>query len=274
MPQIFDLLPWRLREPARKMYQRLEYLTGVYIGRRDPLIPPAYLHDIGGTEHVAVGEEFLLHFINLAKLKPDEHVLDVGSGTGRMARPLTRYLKGGTYDGIDIVDESVRWCRKVYARYPNFQFHYSDIYNSLYNGNGRYQASEYRFPFESSSFDFAFLGSVFTHMLAKDMENYLAELTRVLKKGGRCLITYFLLYPESLQRINDKVSPLTFAHEVGGSRVEMKATPEYCVAYEETRIRQLYEKFGFAVQEPVYCGSWCGRKDWLSYQDLVVATKV
>ena len=34
-------------------------------------------------------------------------------------------------------------------------------------------------------------------MLSADMENYLKQIARVLKPGGRCLITYFLLNPES-----------------------------------------------------------------------------
>ena len=41
--------------------------------------------------------------------------------------------------------------------------------------------------------DVAFLTSVFTHMLPEDVEHYLDELARVLKPGGRTLITWFLL---------------------------------------------------------------------------------
>src|SRR5205807_8842570 len=105
------------------------------------------------------------------------HMLDVGSGTGRMARPLTRYLKGGSYEGIDIVARSVQWCQRTYAsRYPNFRFHFADIYNKVYNPDGKHKASEYRLPFETSSFDFFFLTSVFTHMLPQDMEHYLSEV--------------------------------------------------------------------------------------------------
>jgi len=34
-------------------------------------------------------------------------------------------------------------------------------------------------------------------MFTPDMENYLKEISRVLKPGGRCFITYFLLNNES-----------------------------------------------------------------------------
>src|SRR5437660_12267383 len=111
-----------------------------------------------------------------------------------MARPLTKYLKGGSYEGIDIVARSVQWCQRTYAsRYPNFRFHFADIYNKVYNPDGKHQASEYRLPFETSSFDFVFLTSVFTHMLPQYMEHYLSEVVRVLKPSNRCLITYFLI---------------------------------------------------------------------------------
>ena len=49
------------------------------------------------------------------------------------------------------------------------------------------------FPCADNSFDLVFLTSVFTHMFAGDVENYLSEISRVLKPGGKCLITWFLL---------------------------------------------------------------------------------
>lgn len=36
-------------------------------------------------------------------------------------------------------------------------------------------------------------------MLPSDVEHYLSEIARVLRKNGRCLVTFFLLNAESLQ---------------------------------------------------------------------------
>lgn len=36
------------------------------------------------------------------------------------------------------------------------------------------------------------LGSVFTHMQHRDVVRYAKEVARVLKPGGRCMVTYFL----------------------------------------------------------------------------------
>src|SRR5688572_3983857 len=238
----------RLLASFYKPYRFIEYHAGVRLGWRDAMIPPGWLHSVGRSNYRETGENFLRHFIDIGGLRPHERVLDVGSGTGRMARPLTKYLEGGRYDGIDVVAPSVEWCRKTYApRYPNFRFHHTDIHNSVYNPGGRDKASEYRFPFSDSFFDFVFLTSVFSHMLPQDMEHYLSEIARVLKPGGRCFITYFLLNPDSLKLIAEKASTYDFRYELPGCRIQDEDFPEAVVAYEEDIIRKLYRASGLDI---------------------------
>ena len=278
---IARFIPRRLKPHLRRLYDFstiIYHFPAYHIGRlsgwRDPLLPPNWLHSVGDWDFKEVGEEFFQYFVNPGGLEPEQRVLDVGSGTGRMALPLTGYLEDGSYDGIDIVAASVKWCRKTYSRrYPNFHFHFSDIYNKEYNPKGKVKASEYKFPFESESFDFVFLTSVFTHMLPRDMENYLSEIARVLKNGGRCLITYFLLNAESLKLIEEKASFHNFKYELQGCRVERDDVPEAAVAYNEKAIRSLYQKYALNISEPVYYGKWCGRENGLSWQDMIVAAK-
>ena len=267
----------RFKVQLKRIYDSLEYNVAVRIGRRDPLLPPNWLHFAGG-DYAQIGEHFFRLFVDNAGLKPHEKVLDVGCGTGRIARPLTKYLRDGSYDGIDIVAPSIMWCQRAYTpRHPNFYFHFADIYNKKYNPAGKYQASEYSFPFATSAFAFVFLTSVFTHMLPQDLENYLSEINRVLKSGGRCLITYFLLTKDSLKLIDEKASSCAFDYELPelpGCRVRSKDVPEDAIAYDESRIRELYQKYKLNISEPIRYGSWCGRKKGLSYQDIVVASKL
>lgn len=267
---IARVLPYSLKVQLHRVFDFFDDQA------RDPLLPPNWLHSVGGsgTDYTQSGEEYFQYFVDIVGLEPHGRVLDVGCGTGRMARPLTKYLKGGSYDGIDIVARSVRWCQKAYTpRHPNFHFHFTDIYNKAYNPAGKFQASEYRFPFEDASFDFVFLTSVFTHMLPPDMENYLSEVTRVLKRGGRCLITYFLLTPDSLKLIERKASIIPFDHEMQGAMLANRDIPEEAVAFDESRIRELYRKYELRISEPIRYGSWSGRADGLSFQDIVVAQK-
>jgi SAM-dependent methyltransferase len=248
-------------------------------GRRDPLIPPRRLMFDGPRDVSSFkknGVEFLRYYTELCHLKPHEKILDVGCGIGRKTVPLTRYLeKDGRYEGFDINKTGIDWCRtNISTRYPNFNFQHVDVFNQRYNPTGKYRASEYRFPFEDESFDLVVLGSVFTHMLPEGVENYFAEVARVLKTaGGRCLISFFLLNKESLQLIQTRKSPMDFKYDMGNCRVMKADVPEHAVCYDETFIVGLYHKHGLKINQPVHYGSWCGRGEFLSYQDLVIAEK-
>jgi len=45
------------------------------------------------------------------------------------------------------------------------------------------------------------------------------------------------------------------------------------VAYEEVYIRDLYQRVKLEIQEPILWGSWCGRLQFLSGQDIIIAYK-
>ena len=249
------------------------------LGRRDLLTPPRRLMFDGPRNILTFkknGEEFLRYYRELCNLKPSEKILDVGCGIGRKTVPLTKYFdKNGRYEGFDLVKVGIDWCRKrISSKYPNFHFQLVDVFNKHYNPKGKYKASEYKFPFENSSFDFVVLGSVFTHMLPKDTENYFSEITRVLKKDGRCLITYFLLNQESLELINAKKSTLDFKYEMGKNRTTNPNMPEEAVCYDESFTLSLYKKYGLKIKEPIHYGSWCEGRGSLSYQDIIVGTKI
>jgi SAM-dependent methyltransferase len=192
-----------------------------------------------------------------------------------MAVPLVGYLSNnGGYWGFDIVRSGIEWCQKnVTSKYPNFQFLHSDIQNKYYNPSGKYQASTYKFPYETGFFDFIFLTSVFTHMFPADLENYLKEISRVLKTHGTCFITFFLLNNESEELIRKDASSQKFIYDLIGCFTTNKANPEAAIAYKESDIRGLFKKYQLSISEPVQYGSWCGRERYLSYQDIVLAIK-
>jgi ubiquinone/menaquinone biosynthesis C-methylase UbiE len=248
--------------------------------RRSDLTPPCSLRIqtgpfIDAKYYEANGEEFFGYFKSLCKLQPKHQVLDIGCGWGQLAGPLSRYMDAnGTYEGFDIVREMIEWCAEnISLRYENFHFHFADVFNKHYNPKGRTKASDYRFPYDDRVFDFVFLKSVFTHMLPEDMGNYLSEISRVLKKSGKCLASYFLLNKESLKLMDSGDSSLSFCCVMRDCRVNDANNPEFAVAYDEEYVRALFNTVGLKIQEPVSYGSWCRRKAYLSYQDIVVASK-
>ena len=239
------------------------------------MIPPKSMIFVGGGNFKKIGEEFKSYFIELANLQPSDHVLDVGCGIGRMAIPLTNYLsKEGGYWGFDIVKKGIEWCQsRISPKFNNFHFQHSDVYNKHYNPKGNIQAQNFQFYFDDEFFDFVFLTSVFTHLLPSDLENYLSEISRVLKPGGKCLITFFLLNEESETLISLGRSTLDFSHKMQGFKTTNEKDPEAAIAYDEKSIIRLFEKHKLRIIQPIHYGSWCKRDNFLSYQDIIVGVK-
>ncbi len=265
---------WLLRQREEAHLAALD-LTDYFRGRRDPLVPPRRRMFDGPRDPEIFrrsGAEFLRHYRQLCSLGEDEHVLDVGSGIGRKTAPLTAYLSPrARYAGLDVNRRGVEWCRaRISSRFPNFEFHHIDVYNRRYNPRGTLEDSEYRFPFPDRSFDFVVLASVFTHMMPAGIQRYLGEVGRVLRpETGRCLISFFLLDPESEAGIAGAKSDFYFRHRLDDHAIEDPERPEDAVAYTRDFVRRAYAAAGLEISER-HPGSWCGREQALSYQDLVL----
>jgi ubiquinone/menaquinone biosynthesis C-methylase UbiE len=269
-------IPQPMKRPLRSVFFVAADLLDALPGKRDQLVPPRYLRDyIGEGDFHEIGQQFLRYHIDVADLRPNERVLDVGCGIGRMAAALTGYLNDkGSYDGFDIVKRGIVWCtRHITRKHSNFRFAHSDVYNRAFNPTGKIPAREYRFSYADASFDYVFAYSVFTHMIKGDLENYLKEIARVLKPGGRCLITYFLLNVESLDSIAGRTSSFDFKPYSKESRSISLETPEFAIAYDERFITDLYGKHRLHIRDPVHFGSWPNRSGCLDFQDIVVAVK-
>jgi SAM-dependent methyltransferase len=242
-------------------------------GRADRLVPPRRLDFVGHSDFVLTGDEFLHYFVEYADLMPDERVLDVGCGIGRMARPLAAFLNAsGSYDGFDVNRDGIGWCRRRYRRRSNFRFQVADLFNARYNPTGRYRADEYRFPYADGSFDLAILTSVLTHLLQDECDHYLAEVARVLAPGGRMLATLFLLNDTSRALIAEGMSGLEFSDPEEVVAVVDEAVPEEAVAYADEWVFESLRRHGLELTQ-VHPGSWCGRQEFVSFQDLVIAAK-
>lgn len=242
---------------------------------RDPLTPARFRIFVGEGDYREVGRQFRDLMIELAGLRPTDHVLEVGCGIGRMAVPLTSYLSpAGSYTGFDIVPAGIEWCRsRVTARFPNFCFDLADVHNGMYHPEGRVAARDYQFPYDDASFDFAFATSLFTHMLTADVENYFANLRRVLRLGGTGFMTFFLLREGGLE---DTVPQLDFRFPADDDERAFtidRDAPERAVAYRERDLRALCQRHGLEVREPIHVGWWTGREG-RAYHDLIVVRRI
>lgn len=230
---------------------------------------------IGSTDDfITTSMEFIGYFVNIADLKPTDSVLDIGCGMGRMAYTLAYYLAPTTrYEGFDIMKPLIGWAQEnITSRFPNFNFQRVDIYNQLYNPDGTLGAAEFLFPYEDESFDFVFLGSVFTHIPANEVRHYLEEIHRVLKPGGRCLCTFFLHNEESAGLIAAGKSLANLVYEIDDYFATSLDLPEQFTGFKEELLLEWIRDRGFTVQGKYY-GLWCGRKEFTSYQDILVLKK-
>ncbi len=101
-------------------------------------------------------------------------VLDLGCGSGRIARWLANDIvaSGGTFCGSDINPILVAWCAKHLP--------------------GRYFVNQLKPPLglPASSKDLVYAHSVLTHLTEPRTIAWLQEISRILRKNGRAILTF------------------------------------------------------------------------------------
>lgn len=265
--KLFYLLPPSLRHSLRWVI----YLPIDIFSSKKEWSPPARLIYTGRGDFIKQGKEWLDFFVNHTGLKSSDHVLDIGSGIGRIALPLTHFLKS-KYDGFDAVKTGVDWCTKnISTKYPHFRFQYFPLYNDLYNQSAL-KADQFVFPYSADEFDFACAISVFTHMLPEEVENYFKQMARVLKSGSTAVCTFFVLTQESLEYMNLQKGTFKFMITKNKEYALMdKKVKSANVAYYENYLEKLISdhSFDFVTKIP---GHWCGREKKLNlaFQDIWV----
>lgn len=254
----------------RLWYAPLDLWEGI-TGQRDALTPPRGMIFTGGGDFRAQGRRMVGIFRQQAALLPQHRILDIGSGIGRIAVPLSEILeKTGSYEGFDVVEMGIQWCQKhISSRFPNFQFQYVPLANDLYRADGQH-AGGFRFPYPDKDFDFACAISVFTHFLPDEVEQYLRETGRVLLPGGTLCATFFLLNAESEALLSSRTQ-FSFPHDYGHYRLMDDRVRAANVSFREDWLRISAQRCGLRI-EAVHYGYWCGREKGkcLDFQDIVV----
>lgn len=277
------LIPAPVRQLLKPLYRSVESFlrnqliepSEVWLGKRDPLLPPRSKLYIGGGDFKAIGEEFRRYFIDLCDLQPTQSILDVGCGVGRIAVPLTEYLKPpGFYEGFDLVPDAIAWCRRyITPRFTNFHFKQVDVRNGFYHPTGKGQAAQLRFPYADEQFDIVVLVGVFTHMSTAEVDHYLGEIKRVLRPGGRVFTSFFLLDATSKSLMGKPTSAFNFQYNLDGRYTFDPTDPNRGTAHDATEILALFSKHNFSLPQPIQYGDWSGRQPSLSFLDIIVGQK-
>ncbi len=166
----------RLIGPAFRLYEHVLALraTEVTVTEGPPLPPRRLMVRVAGTADAdwflrsgrAAYDAIVAH-VPLGEL---ESVLDFGCGCGR----VTRYWEGfpGAVAGSDLSGPAVEWCR---ANLPFARFERNGLEPPL--------------AVPDESLDLVYALSVFTHLTAELQLAWRDELRRVLRPGGRLLVT-------------------------------------------------------------------------------------
>jgi len=241
----------------------------------ESLTPPKGDIYTGSGDFIKQGKHHLHLLKKFANLQRNDQVLDVGSGIGRTAVALTKYINSsGSYEGFDVVKKGVDWCIKhITPEFPNFNFQYIPVHNDLYNQQSN-KAKEYCFPYEDQKFDVVFLFSVFTHMLPEEIGHYLQEISRVLKIGGKCFATFFITPDDKVeyyQKTNKFSFPFTFSdHLLMDKKVK---SANVCLHYSLLENLCKQAKLTIDYQSNGYWKDHVKENNENDFQDFVILSK-
>ncbi len=272
---LYYLLSPKLRRYLRMLYYLPLDIYEKITGKRGPLTPPRGKIFIGSGDFIRQGKKLSEHLIKYGRLNPENRVLDVGCGIGRTAIPLTQILnEKGSYEGFDVVRSGIKWCRKkISTHYPNFNFKHINLKNDLYNLSTCEEAKNFVFPYNDDEFDLVFLFSVFTHMLPGDVDNYIKQISRVLKNGGVCIATFFI-YNNDAKKFMVNNQGLKFNYDKGYYLLHNANVKEANVAFYEDYLKDMIALSGLKINH-FYYGHWSGRdkSECIDFQDMVVLQK-
>jgi SAM-dependent methyltransferase len=161
-----DAKNWSTKTDFHKSYRRLVKTLSV----SQPADEAMKMAVGGEFEAVGIIERETLIYHGLGR---DAYLIDVGCGSGRLAKPLSEYLSG-KYLGLDVVPELVDYGRRLVGR-PDWRF---EVARGL-------SITE-----EDNKADMVCFFSVLTHLLHEESYTYLREAKRVLKPGGKIVFSF------------------------------------------------------------------------------------
>jgi ubiquinone/menaquinone biosynthesis C-methylase UbiE len=141
------------------------------------------------------------------------------------------------------------------------------------------KADKFNFPYNDSEFDTVFLFSVFTHMQPLEVQNYLNEISRVLKTNGKCLSTIFS-YNEAIESfIASENSEYIFPFKKEGYRLMNEKVPSANIAFSENKFNDMLKESGLKLLTHIN-GTWKNssipntKSKLQSFQDVLVFEKL
>lgn len=183
---------------------------------------PAHAADFDRRGLTGIRASLTEKLIEMLTLKGGELILDLATGTGRVARPLSKQLKGGKIVGVDQALAMLEVGRK----------HDEPIAHYLQSAG---EAD--RLPFKTNTFDRAFVSFSLHHF--GNPSGVVGEVLRVLKNSGR-----FVVVDPIIEEAKDSVD---IALEAKINQVFRRTHGEGFRYHTASSIQRLLTKTGYRV---------------------------
>lgn len=223
----------------------------------------------------------VLLFQNMSS-KVIPRILDIGCGRGLVpisAIPLL--INKGKLIGVDVIYKNISFCKDQF-KLCDMEFDFLDSHNAAYSNHTVNRA---HLKYSKESFNLITALSVWTHLNKSDAVFYLKEANRVLVRGGKFIMTCFLIddkYDSSKMISKDKSlyhsgkpKDLIFNRNIDDSyewfTTEKADPPEQLIAITKQGILWLLSQANFKLEEH-YQGNW-KETNGLYFQDILILSK-
>jgi 2-polyprenyl-6-hydroxyphenyl methylase/3-demethylubiquinone-9 3-methyltransferase len=172
--------------------------------------------------------DFSIKWPKLSPLIPRESgitILDFGCGAGQILKEIQKINPGAKLIGLDVSEKALGEAKK---ELPSAEFH------QIKDGE--------KVPIQDNSIDFIFSSEVIEHIY--DTENAISEMSRILKPGGKLLIT--TPYHGFIKNLTILLSGKFDSHfDPIGPHVRF---------FSKRTLGELLQKFGFKIEQIGYFG--------------------
>jgi len=217
-----------------------------------------------------IGKQLFDLVIQYGNYNQRSRILDIGCGTGRLAKQFVGL--NNKYTGFEINKYFYDYCIETYK---DFEFIYSDVHHEEFNDQGQLDIFK-KLPFKDSSYDIITCFALFNHFHIKWILHYIKEISRILKPKGHLISTILLLNEYSVDQIESGKTkqPFIFKHQGEGERYEFEKRKLLNVAVEESILRRQFLSNKLIIKEPIKVGTWCNGQNPLSGHDILIASKL
>ncbi len=184
------------------------------------------------NEELSPAEEWLLQTIN-----PQDQILDIGCGAGRVALKLAQ--KCDTITAVDISQPLLQIAQKNMPK--------DDISMNFIQVDALY------LPFANDTFDSALTIKVYSYIPTQELRvNYLKEIARILRPQGRLFMAQQVTPEEWLSSAYDdnyhKIAPQYNILEQGDTFTVSDDNSAYVHWFTEPQLKEEFKESGFRIE--------------------------